>query len=228
MRVSDANKPYPHPPPLAAMGAVARLPAISLAAALNLLLCGCVPVASNYYDIEGPGDKQIFAGCAMKVEAELKTRLTDGVGVIYWGSAKHESAGRAISISFTIAGSQVVRLTEPVVEITSNGSMPPLNIGIARVRRAYVESSPSCDPPRGSAYQRPDEPMQRVQGLFQGRPVTDSVFVIDLTVPGNPKEFSVQLPAVKVDDRLIEVPPVRFVHKTSVHAVGAFTGQPIS
>jgi hypothetical protein len=200
------------------------LSTISVAAAFSLLLCGCVPVASNYYDITGVGDKRIFAGCAMKAETELKTQLTDGVGVIYWGSANHESSGRAISISFTIAGSEVVTLTKPILKITSAGSTGPLEIGVEKVRRAYVESSPSCDPPRDSVYQRPDEPMRRIPGSFQGKPVTDAVFVIDLIVPGNPKEFIVQLPPVKVDDRRIEAPPVHFVHKTSMHAVGAFTG----
>jgi hypothetical protein len=143
-------------------------------AGFNLLLSGCVPVASNYYDINGVGDKRIFTGCAMKMEAEMKTQLTDGIGLIYWGSANHESAGRAISINFTIAGSEVIQLTKPTVEITTGGSMIPLEIGIE-------------------------------------------------TVPGNPKIF-VQIPPVKVDDRVIDVPPVRFVHKESVHAVGAFTG----
>jgi hypothetical protein len=190
----------------------------------NLVLCGFGPVASNYYDIEGVGDKRIFSGCAMKVEAELKAQLTDGVGIISWGSANHGSVGRAISISFTIAGSEVIQLTKPAVEITAGGSTRPLEIGVESVRRAYVESSPSCSPPRGAVYQRPDEPTRRIQGSFQGRTVTDTVFVIDLTVPGNPGEFLVQIPPVKVDDRAIDVPPVRFVRKKSVHAVGAFTG----
>jgi hypothetical protein len=142
------------------MDSVSKI-ALSIVPGFNMLLCGCVPVASNYYDINGVGDKRIFSGCAMKVEAELKTELTDGVGVIYWGSANHESTGRLISISFTIAGSEVIQLTKPAIEITASGSTRPLEIGVERVRRAYVESSPSCGPPRDAVYQRPDEPMGR-------------------------------------------------------------------
>jgi hypothetical protein len=187
-------------------------------------LTGCLPVVSNYYNINGAGDKRTFAGCAMKVEAELITQLTGGVGLIYWGSANYESKGRAISISFTIAGDEVVVLSKPTVDIAAKDATAPFEFHVNAIRRAYVESSPSCDPPRDAVYQGPEEPMHRMPGTFKGRPVTNSVFVIDVTVPGNPEEFSVQLPPVRVDNKMIDVPLIHFVHKTSIRAVGIFSG----
>jgi hypothetical protein len=41
------------------------------------------------------------------------------------------------------------------------------------------------------------------------QPVTDSVFVIDVPIPGNPAEFSIQVAPVKVDGKLVEIPAVQ-------------------
>jgi len=49
------------------------------------------------------------------------------------------------------------------------------------------------------------------------RPVTDSIFVIDVAVPDNPSEFTVRLPPVLVNDVLVDVPAVTFLRKSSVY-----------
>jgi hypothetical protein len=54
-------------------------------------------------------------------------------------------------------------------------------------------------------------------GTLHGDAVTDSIFVIDVAVPGNPAEFTVQLPPVNVNDKPIDVAPVRFLRKSSVY-----------
>jgi hypothetical protein len=64
-------------------------------------------------------------------------------------------------------------------------------------------NSPSCDPPAASVYQQPQEPMHRMPGTLYEDPVTDSVFVIDIAVPNNPGEFTVQLVPVLVEGKLI-------------------------
>jgi hypothetical protein len=63
----------------------------------------------------------------------------------------------------------------------------------------------------------PDRPMHRMPGTLYGDAVTDSIFVIDVAVPGNPAEFTVQLPPVNVNDKPIDVAPVRFLRKSSVY-----------
>jgi hypothetical protein len=53
-------------------------------------------------------------------------------------------------------------------------------------------------------------------GTLYGDPVTDSVFVIDIAVPDNPAQFTVQLAPVLIDGKLIDVPPVTFLRKSDV------------
>ena len=77
-------------------------------------------------------------------------------------------------------------------------------------------NSPSCDPPAASVYQPPNEPMHRMPGTLEGEPVTDSVFVIDIAVPNDPGEFTLQLAPVLVNDRLVDVPAVTFLRNSSV------------
>jgi hypothetical protein len=114
----------------------------------------------------------------------------------------------------------VVTLTRPEVTITSKAYATPRVIPVTTIRRANTVISPSCDPPAVSAYQSPNEPMRRMPGTLYGEPVIDSVFVIDVGVRGNPAEFTVQLPPVLVNDNLIDVPPVKFVLKSSVYFPG--------
>jgi hypothetical protein len=58
--------------------------------------------------------------------------------------------------------------------------------------------------------------MHRMPGIRDGEPVTDSVFVIDIAVPDNPSEFTLQLPPVNIDGMLVEVPAVTFLRKSNV------------
>jgi hypothetical protein len=41
-------------------------------------------------------------------------------------------------------------------------------------------------------------------------------FVIDIAVPNNPGEFTLQLPPVLVNGRLVDVPAVTFLRNSSV------------
>jgi hypothetical protein len=53
-------------------------------------------------------------------------------------------------------------------------------------------------------------------GTLYGDPVTDSVFVIDVAVPDNPSEFTVQIAPVLIDGKRVEVTAVQFLRKSSV------------
>ena len=50
------------------------------------------------------------------------------------------------------------------------------------------------------------------------------MFVVDIDIPGNPNEFSVRVPPVKIDDEIIAIPAVHFVRKTKAQLIGFFSG----
>jgi hypothetical protein len=180
-------------------------------------LIACVPVVSHEYDVKGQGDKSESGGCSPTTEVRLTTHLTPATAALFWGSVERLHHGhRIVSISFTFSNDDVLSLTKPEVTITSRAYATPREIPITTIRRASRLNSPSCDPPAASVYQQPNEPMHRTPGTLYGDPVTDSVFVIDIAVPDNPAQFTVQLAPVLIDGKLIDVPPVTFLRKSDV------------
>jgi hypothetical protein len=174
-------------------------------------------MVSHEYDVKGQGDKSESGGCSPTTEARLTTHLTDATAAVFWGSVERlHHSHRIVSISFTFSNDEVVSLTKPEVTITSKAYAAPRDIQITTIRRASMLNSPSCDPPAASVYQQPSEPMHRMPGTLYGDPVTDAVFVIDIAVPGNPSDFTVQLPPVLVNGETIDVPAVEFLRKSSV------------
>jgi hypothetical protein len=184
---------------------------------LILSLTACVPVVSYEYDVKGQGDKSESGGCSPTTEVMLTTHLTPATAAVFWGSVERLHHGhRIVSISFTFSNNESVSLTKPEVRITSKAYAMPRMLPIATIRRSTVLSSPSCDPPAVSVYQQPNELMHRMPGTLYGDPVTDSVFVIDVAVPDNPSEFTVQIAPVLIDGKRVEVTAVQFLRKSSV------------
>jgi hypothetical protein len=174
-------------------------------------------MVSHEYDIEGQGDKSESGGCSPTTEVRLTTHLTPATAAVFWGSVERlHHSHRIVSISFMLSNDEVVSLPKPEVTITSKAYAAPKMIPITAVRRASVLNSPSCDPPAASVYQPPNEPMRRMPGTLYGDPVTDSVFVIDIAVPNNPGEFTVQLAPVLVNGVLVDVPAATFLRNSSV------------
>jgi hypothetical protein len=186
-----------------------------------LLMClalpACVPLVSHEYDIKGQGDKSESGGCSPTTEVRLTTHLTPTTAAVFWGSVERlHHSHRIVSISFMLSDDEVATLTKPEVTITSNAYAAPKMIPITTIRRASRLNSPSCDPPAASVYQQPSEPMHGMPGTLYGDRVTDSVFIIDIAVPNNPSEFTVQLAPVLVNDMLVDVPAVTFLRNSSV------------
>jgi hypothetical protein len=205
-----------------------RIDACAIVCLLTFGMAGCVPTISSFYDINGAGDKRYTAGCSMSTEANLSIALTNTTNVVFWGPANRKPSDQQIlSIIITVSGNEIVSLTQPIVEVTSKGAKQPLAIPVTTIRRAGALSSPSCNPPEGSVYQAPDESMRRALGTYHSRPIEDSVFVMDINIPGNPNEFSVRAPPVKIDDKIIAIPAVHFVRKTKAQLIGAFSGSTI-
>ena len=170
------------------------------------------------YDIKGQGDKSESGGCSPTTEVRLTTHPTPATAAVFWGSVERLHHGhRIVSISFTFSNDEEVSLTKPEVTIASKTFPKPRVIPITTIRRASMLSSPSCDPPAASVYQQPNEPMHRMPGTLYGDPVTDSVFVIDIAVPDNPAEFTVQLAPVLVNGMRVDAPVVTFLRKSSVY-----------
>jgi hypothetical protein len=182
-----------------------------------LSITACVPMVSHEYDVKGQGDKSESGGCSPTTEVMLTAHLTPATAAVFWGSVERlHHSHRIVSISFTLSSDEVVSLTKPEVTITSKAYAAPKVIPITTIRRASRLNSPSCDPPAASVYQQPGEPMHRTPGTLYGDPVTDSVFIFDIAVPGNPSEFMVQLAPVLVNGMLVGVPAVTFLRESSV------------
>jgi hypothetical protein len=175
-------------------------------------------MVSHEYDVKGQGERSESGGCSPTTEVRLTTHLTPTTAAVFWGSVErlHHSK-RIVSISFMFSNDEVVSLTQPEVTITSKSYAAPKVIPITTIRRASRLNSPSCDPPAASLYQSPSEPMHRTPGTLYGDPVTDSIFIIDIAVPGNPAEFTVELAPVLIDGKLIDVPAVTFLRKSRVY-----------
>jgi hypothetical protein len=188
---------------------------------LSLLLSACFAIVSHEYDVEGQGEKSASGGCSSNTEARLTKQLTPATSVVFWGSDDRLRPNhRIISISFTLSNDESVSLTKPGVLISSKTYSIPRIVPITTIRRSSVLVSPSCDAPADAMYQKPDEPMHRIPGLSNGDPVTDSIFVIDIAVSGDPQQITIQFPPVSINDALVDVPAVTFVHKTNVYLPG--------
>ena len=186
-----------------------------------LLLSSCFSMVSHEYDVEGPGDKSASGGCSSNTEARLTKQLTPATSVVFWGSDDRLRPNhRIISISFTLSNDESVLLTKPEVLISSKAYSIPRIVPITTVRRSSVLVSPSCDAPADAVYQKPDEPMHRVPGISNGDQVTDSIFVIDIAVSGDPAQITIQFPPVSINGTLVDVPAVSFLHKTNVYLPG--------
>jgi hypothetical protein len=188
---------------------------------LALTLTACLSVVSHEYDVEGQGEKSASGGCSSNTEARLTKQLTPATSVVFWGSDDRLRANhRIISISFTLLNDESVSLTKPEVLISSKTYSIPRTVPITTIRRSSLLVSPSCDAPADAVYQKPDEPMHRMPGLSNGDPVTDSIFVIDVAVSGDPEQITIQFPPVSINDTLVDVPAVTFVHKTNIYLPG--------
>ena len=183
-----------------------------------LSITACVPMVAHEYDVKGQGDKSESGGCSPTTEARLTTHLTPATTVLFWGSVERlHHSHRIVSISFMLSNDETVSLTKPEVTITSKACAAPNLIPITTIRRASRLNSPSGDPPAASVYQLPNEPMHRMPGTLEGEPVTDSVFVMDIAIPDNPGEFTLQLAPVRVNGMLVDVPAVTFLRKSSIY-----------
>jgi hypothetical protein len=181
------------------------------------LLTACVPMVAHEYDVKGQGDKSESGGCSPTTEVRLTTHLTPTTAVLFWGSVERlHHSHRIVSISFMLSDDEVVSLTKAEVTVTSKAYATPRDIPITTIRRASRLNSPSCDPPEDSIYQQPNESMHRMPGTLDGEPVTDSVFVIDIAIPDNPSEFTLQLAPVSVNGKRIDVQEVTFLRNSSV------------
>ena len=181
-------------------------------------LAACVPMVAHEYDVKGQGEKSESGGCSPTTEVRLTTHLTPATAAIFWRSVERLNHSHSVvSISFTLSNDEVVSLTKPEVTIASKTYATPRMVPITTIRRASMLNSPSCDPPAASVYQQPNEPMHRTPGTLYGDPVTDSVFIIDIAVPENPGDFTVQLAPVLINGMLVDIPAVTFLRKSSVY-----------
>jgi hypothetical protein len=184
-------------------------------------LAACVPMISHEYDVEGQGEKSASGGCSSDTEARLTTHLTPATDIVFWGSDDRLRPNhRIISISFTFSNDEAVSLTKPEVLISSKAYSIPRAVPITTIRRSSVLVSPSCDAPADAVYQKPDEPMHSRSGFSNGDRVTDSIFVIDIAVSGDPAEITIQFPPVSINGTFVDVPAVTFLHKTNVYLPG--------
>jgi hypothetical protein len=186
-----------------------------------LALTACVRMVSHEYDIEGRGEKSAPGGCSSNTEPLLTAHLSTATSVVFWGSDDRLRPNhRIISISFTLSNDETIVLTKPEVLVSSKEYSIPRAVPITTVRRSSVLVSPSCDPPADAVYQKPDEPMHRMPGISNGDRVTDSIFVIDIAVSGDPTQITIQFPPVSINGALVDVPAVTFLHKTNVYLPG--------
>lgn len=186
-----------------------------------LTLSACVSMVSHDYDVEGQGEKSASGGCSSNTEARLTRQLTPATSVVFWGSDDRLRPNhRIISISFTLSNDESVSLTKSEVLVSSKAYSIPRVVPLTTVRRSSVLVSPSCDPPADAVYQKPDEPMHRMPGISNGDPVSDSIFIIDIAVSGDPAQITIQLPPVSINGTLVDVPAVSFVHKTNIYLPG--------
>jgi hypothetical protein len=180
-------------------------------------MSGCIPVISHRYDVEGQGEKSAAAGCSRSAEVTLAAHPTPDITIVTWDSPDRIRPNhRIVSISFVLSNDDVVKLTKPEVLVSSKSNSIPSTVPITTVRRASSLSSPSCDPPSDAVYQQPDAPIRRMPGMLNGQPVTDSVFVIDIVVSGDPGEISVRLPTISINDEPVDMPAVTFFRKLAV------------
>jgi hypothetical protein len=194
---------------------------MGMACLLALTLTACLSMVSHEYDVEGQGEKSASGGCSSNTEARLTRQLTPATSVVLWGSDDRLRPNhRIISISFTLSNDESVSLTKPEVLISSKAYSIPRVVPITTVRRSSVLVSPSCDAPADAVYQKPDEPMRRMPGLLNGDSVTDSIFVIDIAVSGDPAQITIQFPSVSINGTAVAVPAVTFTHKTNVYLPG--------
>jgi hypothetical protein len=176
---------------------------------------------SHEYDVEGQGEKSASGGCSSNTEARLTKQLTPTTAVVFWGSDDRLRPNhRIISISFTISNDESVLLTKPEVLISSKAYSIPRVVPVTTVRRSSVLVSPSCDAPADAVYQKPDEPMHPMRGISNGDGVTDSIFIIDIAVSGDPEQITIQSPPVSINGTFVDVPAVTFVHKTNFYLPG--------
>jgi hypothetical protein len=197
------------------------IPALVLACFGFANLTACLSMVSHEYEVEGRGEKSASGGCSSNTEARLVTQLTPATSVVFWGSDDRLRPNhRIISISFTLSNDESVSLTKPEVLISSKAYSIPRIVPITTVRRSSVLVSPSCDAPVDAVYQKADEPMHRMPGISNGDPVTNSIFIIDIAVSGDPAQITIQLPPVSINGTLEDVPAVSFLHKTNVYLPG--------
>lgn len=184
-------------------------------------LAACVSMISHEYDVEGQGEKSASGGCSSDTEARLTSHLSPATDIVFWGSDDRLRPNhRIISISFVLSNDESVSLTKPEVLISSKAYSIPRIVPITTIRRSSVLASPSCDAPADAAYQKPDEPMHRMSEIVNGDRVTDSVFVIDIAVSGDPAQITIQFPPVSINGTFVDVPAVTFLHKTNVYLPG--------
>lgn len=198
-----------------------RLPHCALTVLWFPILTACASMVSHEYDVEGLGEKSASGGCSSNTEARLTRQLTPATSVVFWGSDDRLRPNhRIISISFTLSNDESVSLTKNEVLISSQADSIPRVVPVTALRRSSVLVSPSCDAPADAVYQKPDEPMHRMPGIFNGDRVTDSIFVIDVAVSGDPAQITIQIPSVSINGMLVDIPAVAFVHRTNVYLPG--------
>lgn len=186
-------------------------------ATATALLTACVPMLSHEYDVRGQGEKSVAAGCSQATEVVLTAHPNSDIAVVFRdGADRIRPDHRIVSVSFVLSGEESVKLTKPEVLVSSRSNSLPSAVPIAAIRRASGLSSPSCALSPDAVYQQPDEPMRRASASPSGDAGTGSVFVIDIVVSGDPREITVQLPPISIDDSLAELKPVTFTRKLAV------------
>lgn len=172
-----------------------------------IVLCGCVPVVSRFYQPVGTGDiRLVSGGCSMSPLLQITQHLAANLDVEVSAIAKTSGTPRAsITMSIRVPDSTTVRLTEPTITLQEAPSGPAIKLRIDSIHRPRTTTTG----PTSKDFAPND--------LLYG----PAAYGISMDLPqDNPAELIITLPPLDIKGQHIQVAPMKFVLKTRPHMTG--------
>ena len=182
---------------------------------LGVLLSGCIPVRSIYYEPQAGLGKIISEGsCSMSIERELSLSLSEDMDLdlqIQLDHSKEEPT--RLYVRYSISSGHIIRFMDDSIDVQVGADMEPYSYKLTRLKVAAEAGEP---------YQTISVTDAIESKEWVTRDGTDgrTYFFFSLPLQIRPEQLSVLLPALMEDGKLITIPKVMFTKKKRVHVTG--------
>jgi hypothetical protein len=184
-----------------------------------ILLNGCVPIVGTYYVPHGPGQTVLASGpCSMVLSKAQQIQL-DGEASLQVEVWRPDSTAKEywISVSLLLRPRQQARFESSSLSVSFPPVGQPQSISLGETHGLSIETVPSS-----RVAQNATDTLDGGIGR-DGQGEQKTIFTFKAALPfDSPRDFDLELPAIILGNRRIQIDPIHFVIEHGGRLFGVF------